>query len=139
VVANREGPCTGADPVCFKNYSCQSGACVGTPVNCNDDNECTIDGCGPQGCFHVYEDDGAPCGGKCGACKAGKCDPNGVSCDDGLNCTSQTCDPAKGCVYDLVSNCRCKEDWECDVHDPSRNTCCTWKFGDWTTICHNCD
>lgn len=138
ISVNRTGPCTGSDPVCFHDYTCQDGKCIGKPVNCDDGNECTIDGCGPNGCYHVYADDGAPCNGKCGKCKAGKCDPNAVNCDDGLKCTTQKCVPSKGCVYDLVSNCWCHEDWECDVHDPSRYTCCKWKFGDIHTICHNC-
>src|SRR6185369_861477 len=54
--------CGGADPngsscdddsVCTTSDHCNGGACVGGPLNCNDNSPCTNDTCDPvNGCGH---------------------------------------------------------------------------------------
>jgi hypothetical protein len=76
-----------------------TGGCVnGPPPDCNDNNPCTVDGCGAGGCVHVAGNDGAACddGSACTSgdvCAAGQC--AGVSdlavCDDGNTCTADAC------------------------------------------------
>jgi len=51
------------------------GACVFTPVSCDDGDACTDDTCDP----------------------ATGCRSEAVTCDDGDACTSDTCDPVTGC------------------------------------------
>jgi hypothetical protein len=55
-----------------------SNPCVHTPVDCNDNNACTIDSCDPQ---------------------TGQCIYASILCDDGNPCTTNGCDAATGCVY----------------------------------------
>jgi hypothetical protein len=63
--------------------------CVHTPVNCDDQNPCTLDRCNPV---------------------TGACEHAPVSCDDGDPCTADSCDPASGqCVHVPVN---------CDDQDP---------------------
>lgn len=60
--------------VCTANDTCQGGVCTGTPVNCDDNNQCTNDTCDPvNGCMHQNV-------------------PNGTLCNDNKTCTSpDTC------------------------------------------------
>ena len=41
-----QSPCTPSDP-CVANGTCNSGVCAGVPINCDDDDPCTIDSCIP--------------------------------------------------------------------------------------------
>jgi hypothetical protein len=68
--------------VCNGTAFCSGGVCQpGTPLNCDDNNLCTTDGCDAEdGCQH------AP-----------------VGCSDGLACTADSCDPVLGCQH--VSTC----------------------------------
>jgi hypothetical protein len=98
-----EGECLDGD-VCTIADHCEAGLCVGTPVDCNDDNPCTTDSCdGLGGCAfeHIVAicDDGDACtlGDICqdGAC-AGSAS---LTCDDGNPCTDDSCGEA-GCVFE---------------------------------------
>jgi len=79
-------------------------ACEG--VVCEDDNDCTRDGCRAQlfgaHCFYIPLDDGTACNldGVAGVCIGGACDLcERVVCDDGNECTVD-CNPATGtCDY----------------------------------------
>lgn len=65
-------------------------------TNCDDNNECTADGCDETtGCFH-----------------------KGVSCDDSNACTQDSCNPITGCVHtlDCNDNNACTRDF-CDSED----------------------
>jgi hypothetical protein len=63
---------------CTTNTVCAAGACLGQPLTCEDDVECTIDACDPAvGC--VFE-------------------PNPARCDDDDGCTTDTCVLGAGCV-----------------------------------------
>ncbi|MCH8967560.1 MAG: FG-GAP repeat protein [Planctomycetes bacterium] len=90
---------------CNGNELCMGGACqVGTPLDCDDLNPCTDDGCDPlAGCVNTPNDanscdDGDVCNGAelCvgGACQAGTL----LDCDDLNPCTDDGCDPLGGCV-----------------------------------------
>jgi hypothetical protein len=105
VVATNPGALCDDQDACTVLESCVAGACTGgVPVNCNDGNACTADGCDPdQGCS--YEaiasgcDDGNPC--TLGdACVAGQCQGGQLmSCDDQNPCTADECSPEVGCVH----------------------------------------
>jgi MYXO-CTERM domain-containing protein len=89
---------------------CATGNCTaGTPLNCNDNNPCTIDGCSPaSGCTNAKQNgtscaDANLCNGAemcvTGACTAG----TPLDCDDKNPCTDDTCDPAGGCMHTAVT------------------------------------
>src|SRR5439155_1451647 len=89
--------------MCRARGTCVDGACVHRPVDCDDGNECTTDGCDrSQGCWHTSNslscDDGDACtmGDTCadGACVGGRA----RDCDDGNGCTTDSCDRSWGCV-----------------------------------------
>jgi hypothetical protein len=112
-------PCTSGD-------MCQSGSCIGQPLNCDDGNPCTTDSCG-EGCVHqpINCSDGLPCtadscdpatgqcvftpypnGTQCAdsnpctvneSCQGGSCQGQPATCDDGNSCTTDTCDFMMGC------------------------------------------
>jgi hypothetical protein len=87
--------CTGLDDTC-----------VGSPVDCDDHEPCTVDACDAgQGCTHDAFPDGTTCPATdvCrgpATCRDGVCDPGpGLSCDDADACTVDSCDSLLGCVY----------------------------------------
>jgi hypothetical protein len=91
--------------ICNGDESCSGTTCTaGKPLDCNDNEPCTKDSCGANGCIHdplTGNDcsDGDPCttGDKCGA--DGKCAPGTpIKCDDGQFCTDDACD-AGICVH----------------------------------------
>jgi hypothetical protein len=70
-------PC-GNNNVCDGDETCDgAGTCVaGTPLSCDDGNDCTADGCDPSsGCTTQIEPAGTPCAGS--GC-TGECDSTGV-------------------------------------------------------------
>ena len=84
--------------------TCQEGVCepddLCEGVDCNDNNECTIDTCDAGNCSNT-PDTGASCDGGAGTCDVqGVCQPNdlciGVDCNDNNECTIDVCDPADG-------------------------------------------
>ncbi len=98
-------PCNDND-LCTAKDRCDEGTCIGkNPMDCNDDDPCTIDFCEPWGgCKHQPHaeqcDDGDPCTLP-GACVDGACTVGSpVECDDGDQCTLDYCDSAvaQGCV-----------------------------------------
>lgn len=86
--------------VCTEGDACADLGCVGDPVDCVDDNECTEDSCDPQaGCIYpVLSLNGEPCAdGACtGSCFLGVCQATDVDCEDGDPCTTSACEPATG-------------------------------------------
>jgi cysteine-rich repeat protein len=90
--------------ICTVTDHCEDGVCVGTPVECNDDNPCTKDSCnGLGGC--AYESIVALCddGDACtlgDICQEGACTGStSLTCDDGNPCTDDSCGEA-GCVFE---------------------------------------
>lgn len=95
-----EGPCQASD-ACAQQGSCVEGACVSPgPMECDDDNPCTIDHCDTlAGC--VYLPKQSPC-----------CVGIENLCEDDNPCTDDSCDPVSAaCEY--VPNAE-----PCDDGDP---------------------
>jgi len=144
------GPCDDGD-VCTRSDLCFDGACTGTPIVCNDGNDCTSDSCDPfAGCRHVVAN-GAPCetGNLCtvDTCREGVCAPGlAVSCGSPNVCLAPSCDPAVGCITTRLSGGRCDDGDLCTAGDTCSNGTCigstpycqgrpcsncagTWSFG----------
>lgn len=86
-----EGECVDGNPCTVADH-CESGICVGQPVDCDDDNPCTDDSCG----------------------EAGGCDyeANSVDCDDGDPCTvADEC--GDGVCAGTEVACECMSDGDC--------------------------
>jgi PKD repeat protein len=89
---------------CTSGDYCLLGSCLGTQIDCNDDNPCTDDSCNPAtGCVYDYNTD--PCDDESACtdsdtCVHGVCRGNTVNCNDDNPCTDDSCDIATGCEYD---------------------------------------
>jgi hypothetical protein len=100
--------------------SCQGGLCLGSPIDCDDGNACTIDSCSePDGCSHSV----LSCEIPNDPCKVGACDPvkgcvatavlDGTSCGDDL-CTSSSnriCLSGACVVRPRLAGTRCANQW----------------------------
>lgn len=88
-------PCDDQDS-CTAPDICADGVCVGAPMDCDDGNPCTLDGCEAGiGCVHSPEPPGAPC-------------------DDGLACSTGDACQDGVCVADM-SECGCQMEFSDDV------------------------
>ena len=108
-VAVPDGTSCSDGNVCNGNEQCANGTCLtGVPLNCSDNNPCTLDPCDPTaGCQpHTPAGAGTTCsdnnactiGDSCDG--SGTCQPGGPRvCNDGRECTTDTCDPVRGCVF----------------------------------------
>jgi len=113
-----DGPCGN---LCQSGGTCVDGACVGgVPVDCADDNPCTVDLCDlVAGCVHQPSDaacnDGDPC--TADSCGPAGCvnTPDPAACDDGDPCTVDSCGPG-GCVHTSTGSC--------DDDDPCTSEAC---------------
>ena len=119
--------CSDGD-ACTKNDVCLDGECVGEAIECDDENQCTLDTCDTQaGCVHTPGT--APCddGDACtvlDACADGACQPGAlVDCDDGDACTADKCDPDVGCVHEAVA---CDDDNLCTEDSCDPDTGCAY-------------
>ena len=85
------GECIDGD-ACTIGDHCQEGQCIGTPIDCDDNDPCTDDSCdGLGGC--LYEN-------------------NSADCDDGNECTvADECD--QGECLGFALECDCKSDADC--------------------------
>ncbi|NOZ02852.1 MAG: hypothetical protein GXP54_13345 [Deltaproteobacteria bacterium] len=77
--------CSDQDP-CTVQDTCADGACMGIPMDCNDNNPCTLDSCEGGQCVNQAQD--------------------GIDCDDGLDCSTGDHCVQGECVAD-TSNCVC--------------------------------
>jgi hypothetical protein len=104
VFTNNQAACDDGNQ-CTLNDTCNAGTCQGGPLlNCNDDNVCTTDTCGPAtGCIYTFND--APCtdGDICtieDQCSLGECVGSGqLTCNDANPCTDDGCQPDVGCQF----------------------------------------
>lgn len=121
--------------LCTDPDRCVEGVCVGTPVNCDDNDVCTTDFCHPsQGCSHLFNQafcqDGNPCtvGDRCldGLCRGVE-----LLCDDQNPCTQDACYPAVGCRFDPVEGLPCEDGNPCTTGD----TCSLSQCLPGTNIC----
>lgn len=116
--------------LCTTGDHCEAGICVGDPIDCDDNNPCTEDGCAaPSGCSHsaVFNspcDDGNACTledqcGPNGECLSGP----GLPCEDGNPCTTNICDPLIGCVQ-TDNDIACSDGNVCTVGDQCQGGVC---------------
>jgi hypothetical protein len=98
---------------------CQAGACVTTPVVCDDSNPCTSDACDPMsGCTFANQPNGLSCsdGNVCTGeevCSNGMCtNAPDLDCGDGNGCTVDSCAPPNGCRNLPISGC-CTTNADC--------------------------
>ena len=112
--------CTDGD-ACTTNDVCQSGTCVGTPVNCDDDNPCTVGSCiAGEGCVFTTTDAFCDDGNACTAddqCLGGQCrGTTVVTCNDDNPCTNDTCKPSIGCE-NINNTLSCDDGNACTSND----------------------
>ena len=111
------------DNMCSSPDTCQGGACAGEPVDCDDQNPCTEDGCWAGECNYIPLND-IPCedgdlctiGDYCFAsdCKAGD---TMRECNDFNICTSDVCSPSEGCIYTPIAGGPCEDGNLCTILD----------------------
>jgi len=112
-------PCSDGS-ACTSGDACVEGACLGQPVDCNDVNPCTLDGCNPNsGCTNAPIQAGCSDGDPCtsgDACAGGACKGKPKACDDGDACTADTCQGGDGCV-NLPTAATCSDGNVCTKGD----------------------
>jgi len=110
---------------CTADDFCVMAACLGTPTECGDDNECTVDSCDPDTGQCVFDaaaadglecNDGVPCTTNT-KCSNGQCQGESKECDDGSDCTVDSCDEATG----VCQHAPLTEGTECDDANPCTN------------------
>ncbi|MFL5321763.1 MAG: hypothetical protein ACJ790_19020, partial [Myxococcaceae bacterium] len=73
---------TACQTECAVSGVCHAGSCEGVNPACDDEDRCTADGCGPQGCTHAV-----------------------IHCPQPTStCQSAFCDPAKGCGISTLTD-----------------------------------
>jgi len=113
---------------CTQNDHCESGACAGTTVDCDDHNLCTNDSCNTAtGCTHANNtracDDGNACTTN-DACAAGSCAGGpALGCNDQNGCTNDSCNPATGCVH-ANNTVACNDGFACTTADACSGGVC---------------
>jgi hypothetical protein len=86
---------------CTENDTCLNGQCVGDPITCNDQNECTDDRCDAVlGCIYTEHDRACSDGDLCtydDHCTGGTCTGTAITCtaDD---CMDRACDGTATCA-----------------------------------------
>ncbi|MBM4355008.1 MAG: hypothetical protein FJ109_14685, partial [Deltaproteobacteria bacterium] len=112
---NDGSACTTAD-------LCVKGVCTGgLPLQCEDGNLCTDDGCDPvKGCINAPNSLDCDDGNACTVgdhCSGGGCIADGpLVCDDKNPCTQDSCHPLSGCIYAAAAGL-CSDGNPCTVHD----------------------
>jgi len=96
--------CDDGNPCTEKDTCDGTGACLGQPTDCNDENECTTDWCDPNagGCIHKTL---------------------GMECDDGNPCTDDACDAATGCSH-TNNTAACDDGNPCTINDVCSQGAC---------------
>jgi len=94
---NNSNSCDDGD-ACTENDVCVNGVCQGTPIVCDNPDQCTVGVCDPAtgNCIYIPIDDGSPCndGDPCtfdDVCTAGVCSGTPYDCNDGKPCTIDIC------------------------------------------------
>jgi len=121
--------CDDQDPCTIDSCIPFTGECVHSPVNCDDGNKCTEDVCDPKTGWCVFTptdcDDGKPC-------TLDECDPatgkclHSLDCDDGNECTYDFCDPALNfkCRHKTID---CDDDDDCTEDSCDPDTGCVYE------------
>jgi len=118
-----EGTECSNDEPCYSGGTCDAqGECVGTPIDCNDDNPCTEDLCNPDesACENNPTpketcDDNDGCTEQDQCSDAGECVGVPKVCDDDDNCTLDSCKEGE-CAYAPTGLCSTllEESFDCD-------------------------
>jgi len=123
---------------CTQNDRCGAGLCSGAAIVCEDNLDCSIDGCSEAagGCFYdksqcdCLQDsdcaDGTLCNGE-ETCLLGECLPgDDVVCVETPDpCTTRTCQAATGtCVLEGQSGATCDDAKVCTTGDVCQNGLC---------------
>lgn len=124
------GPCDDGD-ACTNNDRLTCGACIGTPVDCNDENACTADACDAASgqCVNMPNDD-AVCSDAnlctiADTCEGGVCRGTPRNCDDGNGCTVDSCDASSGqCVNMPNDGAACFDANPCTIADTCEGGVC---------------
>ncbi len=107
---------------CSSGDACDAkGKCIGSKVDCNDDNVCTLDLCDVDSGCYATKLEGAACddGKLCtvgDSCANGVCGGAPKDCDDGNECTTDACDSKAGCTHTPASK-PCNDGDECTTGD----------------------
>lgn len=117
---------------CSVSDHCVNGNCEGTPIKCDDQNECTLDFCEKGGCEFVPQDlacdDGNPCTDD-DHCQEKVCAGNPKDCDDGDPCTIDSCDKEAGCLHGAIVGClSCTDAKDCDDQNQCTKDVCNQAF-----------
>lgn len=103
--------------------TCQVGVgCVlGTPPDCDDGVDCTLDSCDPSdgACLHMPDDTACPPSPLCSGIvfcdrTAGCMATPPPACDDGVDCTLDACEPSTGDCVNLLSDAACDDTVFCN-------------------------
>ena len=155
-------PCNDGD-ACTQVDQCAQGVCVGTePVDCDDQNVCTVDMCDADGacqhasvahvcadenpctdetcdpelgCVYPFNTEGCNDGNACTAddtCHEGACLGQPIDPDDQNLCTDDRCDPALG-IQRLYNALPCNDGSVCTLGDACSEGACT--PGETTLVC----
>ncbi len=118
--------------ICTTEDKCVAGECVGTPVDCNDNLECTQDLCSEANyCYH------RPYYGPCNdanactendSCATGTCIGVEFTCNDNNSCTTDFCDINTGCGATKLSGIKCDDGDSCTKADTCANGVCVGTF-----------
>jgi fibro-slime domain-containing protein len=111
--------------LCTIHDSCVSGECIGTPLDCNNNNPCTSNECDPMTgtCQEINNnlicDDGDLCTSN-DICVNGTCTGLLKDCDDGIPCTDDVC-LGGNCYHRQMINEPCNDNNPCTVNDTCRS------------------
>ncbi len=98
-----EGTACSDGNACTTNDICLFGACLGTTLDCDDNNACTLDACSEGTCTHANTNEGIACDDDDACtledvCLAGACTGNALDCTPEDPCDDGWC-TSLGCVY----------------------------------------
>jgi MYXO-CTERM domain-containing protein len=121
----KAGTCNDAT-VCNGAEVCGGGQCnPGTPLNCNDNNPCTVDTCDAvRGCLNTPVEAGTSCDNDANKCNGtAKCDGTvckpiaAIDCDDSNICTTDGCTPSTGVCTHTNNTLDCSDNDQCTLVD----------------------
>jgi cysteine-rich repeat protein len=142
----QQTPLTGTE--CFDGNSCtvadhcDAGECVGSPVDCDDDNPCTDDFCNEAGGC-LFQDNAADCddGDPCTVadeCSGGQCSGTTIACDCHENADCAPLEDGNLCNGTLVCNTT-KVPYQCEVSPDTVVTCPEAEGADAACLAASCD
>ncbi|MDZ4844985.1 MAG: T9SS type A sorting domain-containing protein, partial [Chitinophagales bacterium] len=111
--------------------ACADGICSNDAIDCNDNNDCTDDACTAGECRHTTVTCNDNDGCTTDACENGECAFTPVDCNDNNDCTTDACDndqctntPIQDCT-DLCANVNCEDNDDCTT-DICGNGICSY-------------